>query len=181
MWQDEAARVASSVRRRVLDQTIRNGGGYLSQACSSAEILATLYTKVLRLEPSEAPMVPLAFAGVPGPDNERAFTGAGYNGPRGPALDRFIFSPVHYALVLYSALIEVGRMAPEGLEQLNRDGSTVELIGAEHSPGHELTAGSLAQALRRAAGGAELGGHRRPRSPRRRQPRRLHGRQRPAV
>ena len=34
----------------------------------------------------------------------------------------------------------------------NRDGTTVEMIGAEHSPGHEVTAGSLGQALSQAAG-----------------------------
>ena len=34
----------------------------------------------------------------------------------------------------------------------NKDGSIVELIGAEHSPGHEVTAGSLGQALSQAGG-----------------------------
>jgi transketolase len=63
-----------------------------------------------------------------------------------------VFSPVHYALVLYSVLIEVGRLGPDALDQFNRDGSTVELIGAEHSPGHEVTAGSLGQAISQAGG-----------------------------
>jgi transketolase len=155
-WVDEAQRIAQAVRRRVLDHTLRNNGGYLSQACSSAEVLATLYTKIMRLGPSEGPPLPPAFASVPGPDNPEARSGAVYNGPRGPELDRFIFSPVHYALVLYAVLIEVGRLAPEALEMFNVDGSTVELIGAEHSPGHEVTAGSLAQALSQ-AGGIALG------------------------
>ena len=148
----EVRRVADAVRRRVLDYTLKNNGGYLSQACSSAETLATLYLRVMRLGPSTAPLVPRPFAGVPGPDNPDAFTGADYNGPRGPELDRFIFSPVHYALVLYSLLIELGRLGPNGLDAFNQDGSTVELIGAEHSPGHEVTAGSLGQALSQAGG-----------------------------
>ena len=143
---------AKRIRRRVLDHTLRNNGGYLSQACSSAEILSTLYLEIMNLGPGVAPMVPRPFPGVPGANNPQSFTGAGYNGPRRPDLDRFFFSPVHYALVLYSTLIEVGRMAPEGLEMFNRDGSTVELIGAEHSPGHEVTAGSLAQCLSQAGG-----------------------------
>ena len=71
---------------------------------------------------------------------------------RGPDLDRFFFSPVHYSLALYCTLIEVGRLAPEALEQFNRDGSTLEMIGAEHSPGIEVTAGSLSQALSQAGG-----------------------------
>ncbi|EGV31279.1 Transketolase domain-containing protein [Thiorhodococcus drewsii AZ1] len=144
--------VADAVRRRVLEHTLTNNGGYLSQACSSAEILATLYLRVMRLGMSTAPSIPRSFPGVPGADNPDAFTGAGYNGPKGADLDRFIFSPVHYALVLYSVLIELGRLGPNALDEFNRDGSTVELIGAEHSPGHEVTAGSLAQAISQAGG-----------------------------
>lgn len=151
-WVHGAQRVARGIRRRVLEHTVENNGGYLSQACSAAEILATLYTRVMRLGASAAPMVPVGFAGVPRAGNDRYLTGAAYNGPHQPALDRFCVSPAHYALVLYAALIEVGRMAPEGLAQFNQDGSTVEMIGAEHSPGMELTTGSLAQGLSQAAG-----------------------------
>jgi transketolase len=151
-WADRARRVAHSVRRGVLAHTLRNDGGYLSQACSSAEVLATLYTRVMRLGPSEGPAEPRHFPGAPGPGNPAAFTGAAYNGPRAPDLDRFVFSPVHYALVLYSVLIEVGRLGRDALDHFNRDGSTLELIGAEHSPGHEVTAGSLGQALSQACG-----------------------------
>lgn len=43
-------------------------------------------------------------------------------------------------------------MSPKGLEQFNTDGSTVELIAAEHSPGCETTTGSLAQGISQAAG-----------------------------
>lgn len=151
-WQATAAKTAKGIRRRVLNHTLRNNGGYLSQACSSAEILSVLYTKVMNIGPGEGPMIPRPFPGVPSSDNPDYFTGANYNGPKAHDLDRFIFSPVHYALVLYSTLIEVNRIAPEALEQFNKDGSTVELIGAEHSPGHEVTAGSLGQAISQAGG-----------------------------
>lgn len=151
-WVAEAGRVAAGIRRRVLEHTLSTNGGYLSQACSSAETLATLYVKIMNLGPSVAPMVPPPFPGVPGPGNAGYFTGAGYNGPRAPHLDRFFLSPAHYALVLYAALIETGRMAPEGLAQFNRDGASVEMIGAEHSPGMEVTTGSLGQGLSQAAG-----------------------------
>jgi len=153
-WIQEATRVAAGVRRRVLDHVLRNGGGYLSQACSSAEALATLYTRVLRLGPSQAPAVPPPFTGVPSRDNPDPWRGGLYNGPAEPALDRFYFSPVHYSLCLYAALIEVGRLGPTSLGRFNEDGSTVEMIGAEHSPGVESTAGSLAQTLSVAAGAA---------------------------
>ncbi|MBE9479160.1 MAG: transketolase [Chloroflexi bacterium] len=151
-WQEHASQVAQGIRIRVLEHTINKNGGYLSQACSSSEIFAALYTKILNIGPSQAPMVPLPFPGVPSADNDSYFTGVDYNGPKAPHLDRFFISPVQYALVLYATLVEVARMAPEGLAMFNQDGSTVEMIGAEHSPGHEITAGSLGQALSQVAG-----------------------------
>lgn len=151
-WQANARRIARGIRLRVLEHTIKNNGGYLSQACSSAEIFATLYSKVMNLGPSEAPLIPVPFNTVPGPQNPHPIRGASYNGPRTPQYDRFFLSPGHYALVEYAALIEVGRMAPEGLAEFNRDGSTVEMIGADHSPGFEVMSGSLAQALSIAGG-----------------------------
>jgi transketolase len=150
-WQDEVRRVAAGIRRRVLEHTIKNNGGYLSQACSSAEILAALYVKIMKLNRIDTPLVPKPFPGVPGPANPRYFTGASFNGP-GKECDRFILSPAQYALVLYATLIETGRMAEEGLLQFNRDGSSVEMIGAEHSPGMETMTGSLGQGISQAAG-----------------------------
>ena len=151
-WQERTRAVAAGIRRRVFEHVLRNGEGYLSQACSAAEMLAMLYTRTLRLAPLDAPITPPPFTGVPGPTNPDYRTGAVYNGAPGPDLDRFIFSPAQYALSLYATLIEVGRLDPAGLEDFNRDGSTVEMIGAEHSPGIETTTGSLAQALSQAAG-----------------------------
>ncbi|HVO39173.1 MAG TPA: transketolase [Spirochaetia bacterium] len=151
-WAVDVRRAAWGIRRRVMEHTIANNGGYLSQACCAAEILATLYLKTMRLGPSIAPMIPPAFPGVPGPGNSDYVTGGLYHGEAAPDRDRFYLSPAHYALVLYAALIEAGRMAPEGLAQFNQDGSTVEMIGAEHSPGFSMMGGALAQTLSQAAG-----------------------------
>lgn len=149
-WQQEIQKAANRVRLRVFEHVLKNGEGYISQACSAAEMLM-LYGKVMKLGKSEAPLIPENFAGVPSQHN-KTLSGARYNGPREAHLDRFIFSPAHYALVLYAVLIETGRLAPEALEMFNKDGGTVELIGAEHSPGVETTTGSLAQALSQAMG-----------------------------
>ena len=151
-WEEQVAGVADNIRRRVLDLTIEKQGCYLSQALSSAELLATLYLKVLKLGPSEGPQIPPAFPGVPGESGADFGFGAAYNGPRGDGYDRLLISPAHYAVAIYAALIEVGRMAPESLSQFNTDGSTLEMIGAEHSPGFELTTGSFGQALSQAGG-----------------------------
>jgi transketolase len=144
--------IALAIRRRVFEHTIRNNGGYLSQACSAAEQLAFLYNEALTLGPSTLPMIPAPFGGVPSASNPDYVTGAGYNGPVAAEYDRLFIAPAHYALVAYATLIEVGRMAPEGLEMFNQDGSSVEMIGAEHSPGMEVHNGTLGIGLSTAAG-----------------------------
>ncbi len=150
--QTETERIAAGIRRRVFDHVLRNDEGYLSQALSSAEIFATLYGRVLNLGPVVGSTLPDAFRGVPSREFRDYESGARFNGAPAPDRDRFIFSPAHYALVLYSALIEVGRLDEAALESFNKDGSTVEMIGAEHSPGIETTTGSLGQGISQAAG-----------------------------
>jgi transketolase len=150
-WKKRAESVAAGIRRRVLAHTLAHNGGYLSQACSSAEIFAALYTKILKLKPLDKPLMPSLFSGVPGPDHP-AITGEAFNGGGDVKLDNFILSPAQYALVLYAALVETGRMDEEGMNVYNKDGGTVEMIGAEHSPGMELTTGSLGQGISQAAG-----------------------------
>lgn len=151
-WVSQVARAAAQIRRRVLDHTLAHNGGYMSQACSSAELLATLYLHSLRLAPVPRPLQPRPFPGTPRRDNRAYCTGAEFNGLPQPHHDRFVLSPAHYALVVYAVLIESGRMDSQGLAQFNQDGSSVEMIGAEHSPGCEVTCGSLGQALSQAAG-----------------------------
>lgn len=151
-WQDDVYRAANGIRHRVMEHTIKNKGGYLSQACSSAEMFSTLYLRVLNIGDVERPLVPAKFPGVPGPENTGYFTGAEYNGPKSPEYDRFILSPSQYSLVLYAALIEAGRMDESGLNEFNKDGSVVEMIGAEHSPGMEMMTGSLGQGISQASG-----------------------------
>ncbi|MSO43621.1 MAG: transketolase [Candidatus Planktophila sp.] len=148
----EIERVAIGIRHRVLAHTLSNNGGYMSQACSSAELLASLYVGILSFSTIGEPIDPPIFEGVPKIGTRTYKTGVQFHGEKGPDYDRLISSPAHYALVIYAALIETGRLREDGLEHFNRDGSTVEMIGAEHSPGFETTTGSLAQALSQASG-----------------------------
>lgn len=151
-WQSYIHLVATGVRRRVLEYTLKNNGGYLSQACSSAEILSSLYLKIMNLGGVREPIVPGKFCGCPGKGNSLYRRGDFYNGEKRADLDRFILSPTHYSLVLYAVLVETGRMAALGLEEFNKDGGIVEMIGAEHSPGMEVITGSLGQGISQAAG-----------------------------
>jgi transketolase len=112
-------------------------------------MMNTLYTRLMDLGPSTGPMRPHDFDGVP-VGGRPALIGDIYNGDR----DRFYLSPAHYALGLYATLVEVGRLDQRVLDGANADGSTLELIGAEHSPGFSSTTGSLAQALSVAVGQA---------------------------
>ncbi len=148
----ELENLAERIRNRVFEHVLKNNGGYLSQALSAGEIFAALYGSVLKLGPVEGSPMPGQFAGVPNKHNSAYYSGGRFNGGPGPDRDRFLFSPAHYALVLYAALIEAGRLDASALDEFNVDGSTMEMIGAEHSPGVETTTGSLAQALSQACG-----------------------------
>ena len=72
--------VANGIRKQILGVALKTGGCYLAQACSSAEIIASLYTRVMNLGPSVGSWEPIPFPGVPGPDNMDYQRGSSYNG-----------------------------------------------------------------------------------------------------
>lgn len=151
---EEIQQAANNIRKHVLRLTIERNGCYLSQACSSAELLATMYLKVLNLSESQAPKLPEKFPGTPSKDNMDYIQGADYHGSLKAPYDRFFISPAHYAAPVYAALIEADRLAEESLEMFNRDGYSMEMIGANHTPGFENAAGTLDQAISVAGGTA---------------------------
>ena len=61
----QIAAIAHGIRRRVLEHTLANNGGYMSQACSAAELLACLYGGGIRLAAIDAPFEPGPFRAVP--------------------------------------------------------------------------------------------------------------------
>lgn len=151
-WVAETVRVGNLIRARVIDLTLQQDGCYLSQALSSADILATLYTRILKLSELPEPLTSDPFVGVPGAKGGESPSGGRFHGEKTPRTDRFLISPAHYAVAIYAALEVVGRLADGALETFNTDGTTLEMIGAEHSPGFELTTGSFGQALSQSAG-----------------------------
>lgn len=150
-WASEVDKLADGIRMRVFRFTVEQKGGYLSQACSSGQIFAALYHGLMKLPDMEAPLMPDPWRGVPNAERP-AVTGIKFNSNGISGYDRFIMSPAQYALVLYAALIETGRMDEEGMRVYNKDGGSVEMIGAEHSPGMEVTTGSLGQGISQASG-----------------------------
>lgn len=151
LWAGEVDRIAKNVRLRVFQHTVEQRGGYLSQACSAGQILGALYHGLMNLPAVDKPLMPDPWSGVPGPGHP-ARTGIKFNSNGQPGCDRFVLSPAQYALVLYAVLIETGRMDEAGMASYNQDGSSVEMIGAEHSPGMEVTTGSLGQGISQASG-----------------------------
>ena len=141
--------LADGIRRRTAEWTIRRNGGYLAQACGSAEMLATMLTQ-LDLGTPTAPIRPPKFTQVPAP---------GTPGPQGEAWlgdgpDVFVLSPAHYATAMYAALTELGRLDEAAMIEDANDGGLLEMIGGEHSPGITLSAGSLGNAFPVAVGRA---------------------------
>jgi transketolase len=141
--------LADRIRRHTAAWTIRRNGGYLAQACGSAEILATMLTR-LDLGTSIAPVTPPKFRAVPtatepGPRGEDWLG----NGP-----DVFVLSPAHYATAMYAALVGLGRLDERALVEDSHDGGLLEMIGGEHSPGLPMSAGSLGNAFPVAVGRA---------------------------
>lgn len=151
---EEIARAATRVRKHILRLAIDRGGCYLTQACSSAEIVTSLYMNILNIGPSLGNPEAQPFPGVPGPDNMDYPKGALYNGEATPDRDRLFVSCCHYASVIYCTLAECGRISQSAIDKFNVDGWNMEMIGAEHSPGFENTAGSLGQTVSIAAGTA---------------------------
>jgi len=127
--------LVSELKRRVVRMAAAAGGGYVAQGLGSAEMVATLFYRTLRLKPDE---------------------------PEWPLRDRFLLSVGHYAIGVYAALSRLGFFTDDELDTYSADGSLIEMIGSERTPGFEMTGGSLAQGLSQGVGlalAAKLRGH----------------------
>lgn len=118
---DEARRLARRIRRAVVQMTHRAGASHTGSALSAADLIAALYSGVLRV----------AAAAVESPQR-----------------DRFILSKGHACAALYAALAERGFFPRSWLRDFCQDGAP--LAGhATHNgvPGVEVSSGSLGHGL----------------------------------
>jgi transketolase len=74
-----------------------------------------------------------------------------FSGPYRAGRDRLVCSPGHYIIGVFAAARELGILDDRALATYGQDGSTLEAIGTERSPGVDLVCGSLGQGL---SGGA---------------------------
>ncbi len=113
------------VRRIVLEQAKRANVGHIGSALSIADVVATLYGGVLRIEE-----------------------------PRHPERDRFVLSKGHAVLAVYAALHLRGWLHAEALDTYCGDDSLLGVHPEHVLPGVDFCTGSLGQGLSMGAGAA---------------------------
>ena len=119
------------IRRHGLEMTHLSRGSHIGSVFSLAEIMAVLYTRVLRVRPED---------------------------PRWPDRDRLILSKGHAGAAVYAALAERGFFPVEELKTHYANGSRLSgHVSHKRVPGVELSTGSLGHGLSVAVGMA-LGG-----------------------
>lgn len=118
----------TEIRRLVLRQSKRANVGHIGSALSIADIVAALFTGVLRVGHVDDP--------------ER---------------DRLILSKGHAALALYSALYLSKRIGKDQLDSYCGDGSQVGVHPEHQLPGIDFSTGSLGHGLSIGAGAALAG------------------------
>jgi transketolase len=132
---EELKEVARRIRCLVLRSVHHAGAGHIGGPLSAAEILAVLYFRVLRIDPTR---------------------------PDWPERDRFILSKGHGAIGLYSALALRGFFPIEELSTFDAIDSRLQgHPDMTMTPGVEMSTGSLGQGLSPGAGmalGARLRG-----------------------
>src|SRR5699024_10092250 len=106
------------LKKYIFEMRRSAGGGYIGQGLSSAEMVATLFFRKLRLDPKNL---------------------------ENPLRDRFLLSTGHYVISIYAAMARLGIIDEELLDYYSADGSPLEMIGSETTPGLEIGGGSLGQ------------------------------------
>ena len=132
---DDPKVLAWLIRRHALEMTHLSRGSHIGSVFSAAEILAVLYTGVLRVRPED---------------------------PAWPDRDRLILSKGHAGAAVYAALAERGFFPVEELRLHYADGSRLSgHVSHKGVPGVEFSTGSLGHGLGVGVGlalGAKLDG-----------------------
>ena len=122
-WTSE--QLAWKIRRHGIEMTHLSGGSHIGAIMSVADIMAVLYTDVLKVDPKK-------------PDWEHR--------------DRFILSKGHAGASVYAALAENGFFEVEELKTHYQNGSRLSGHVSHHLPGVDFSTGSLGHGLSAGAG-----------------------------
>ena len=112
--------MATAIRAHAARMVSRVNSSHIGGAFSMADLLAVLYTDILKVRPAE-----------------RAW----------PERDRFILSKGHCCSALYAALALRGFFPPKELESFGQDGSRLMAHISHKVPGVEFSTGSLGHGL----------------------------------
>ena len=121
----KSEQLAWKIRRHGIEMTHLSGGSHIGAILSVADIIAVLYTDVLRFDPKN---------------------------PGWEKRDRFILSKGHAGAAIYAALAENGFFPVEELKTHYQNGSRLSGHVSHHLPGVEISTGSLGHGLSVAAG-----------------------------
>jgi len=124
-WDQPCRQLATRIREHCLRMTHRGRSGHVGSMLSMAEILAVLYTRVLRVDPQN---------------------------PGWPDRDRFVLSKGHGGGAVYAVLGELGFFPKEWFEGYYRDEGKLMGHISHHVPGVEFSTGSLGHGLPVAVG-----------------------------
>jgi transketolase len=118
--------LALAIRKHAIVMTNLGKSSHVGSVLSIADILAVLYSEVLKVNPAE---------------------------PKWEGRDRFILSKGHAGAGVYAALAETGFFSPKVLSTHCQDGSTLSgHISHKLNPGVEFSTGSLGHGLSVSAG-----------------------------
>lgn len=117
--------LAWKIRRHGIEMTHLSGGSHIGAIMSVADIVAVLYTDVLKFK---------------------------VNDPKWEKRDRFILSKGHAGASIYVALAELGYFPVEELKTHYANGSRLSGHVSHHVPGVDFSTGSLGHGLSAAAG-----------------------------
>lgn len=122
----DSRELAKRIRKHALRMTSRGGSSHIAAVFSMADLIAVLYSAVMRVDPKQ---------------------------PGWPERDRFILSKGHAGAGVYAALAELGFFPIEKLDTHYQDGSDLSgHVSHRGIPGVELSTGSLGHGLSVAAG-----------------------------
>lgn len=117
--------LAWKIRRHGVEMTHLSGGSHIGAILSVSDIVAVLYTDVLKYDPKN---------------------------PKWEYRDRFILSKGHAGASIYAALAESGFFDVEELKTHYQNGSRLSGHVSHHVPGVDFSTGSLGHGLSAAAG-----------------------------
>ncbi len=127
---NELEKKACKVRLSVIEGTFNAGCGHPGGSLSAADVITYLYFNEMRVYPS----------------NEKSEN-----------RDRFVLSKGHAAPALYGALALKGFISEEEIKTLRKVGSTLQGHPNIHTPGVDMSTGSLGQGVSAAVGMALAG------------------------